>query len=114
MSAGATVTQARDDLALAMLAAWLNVRPDQIPAENRAHTCAYTMAAWQRVGEAARLATEAEFAAREAALVETIVRDLALTKLANFEHASAEWLDGFGFAMERVIARAHTTSEGEG
>ena len=57
---GPVVTQAdRDDVALAMLAAWLNVRPDQIPAENRAHTCAHTMAAWHRVADAARTATEA-------------------------------------------------------
>jgi hypothetical protein len=36
-----------------MLAAWLNVRPDQIPPANRAHLCPHTMAAWRRVGEAA-------------------------------------------------------------
>jgi hypothetical protein len=36
-----------------MLAAWLNVRPDQLPPELRAPSCAYTMAAWKRVGEAA-------------------------------------------------------------
>jgi hypothetical protein len=43
----------RDPLALAMLAAWLNVRPDQIPDTFRAHTCEATMTAWQRVGRAA-------------------------------------------------------------
>lgn len=43
----------RDDLGMRMLAAWLNVRPDQIPPENRAHLNPHTMAAWQRVGEAA-------------------------------------------------------------
>lgn len=43
----------RDDLGLAMLAAWLNVQVDQIPHENRAHLNPHTMAAWQRVGEAA-------------------------------------------------------------
>lgn len=44
---------ARNDLGLHMLAAWLNVRPDQIPPENRAHTNAHTMEAWTRVGQAA-------------------------------------------------------------
>ena len=44
---------ARDDLSMHMLAAWLNVRVDQIPPENKAHLNATTMAAWQRVGEAA-------------------------------------------------------------
>lgn len=44
----------RDPLALACLAAWMNVRVDQLPMKVRAHTCAATMAAWKRVGEAAR------------------------------------------------------------
>ena len=43
----------RDDLGMKMLAAWLNVRVDQIPPENRAHLNPHTMAAWKRVGEAA-------------------------------------------------------------
>ena len=43
----------RDSLGLAMFAAWLNVRVDQIPAENRIHTSPDTMAAWERVAKAA-------------------------------------------------------------
>jgi hypothetical protein len=43
----------RSPLALAMLAAWLNVAPDHLPSTMRAHTCPSTMTAWQRVGEAA-------------------------------------------------------------
>lgn len=43
----------RDDLGMAMLAAWLNVRVDQIPSENRAHLNPHTMEAWERVGRAA-------------------------------------------------------------
>lgn len=43
----------RDPLAIAMLAAWLNVRPDQVPAAFKAFTCEHTMKAWKRVGEAA-------------------------------------------------------------
>jgi hypothetical protein len=43
----------RDPLALAMLAAWLNVRVDQLPETMRAHTCRDTMERWKRVGEAA-------------------------------------------------------------
>ena len=43
----------RDSLGLAMFAAWLNVRVDQIPAENRIHTSPDTMAAWDRVAKAA-------------------------------------------------------------
>jgi hypothetical protein len=56
----------RDDLAMRMLAAWMNVRVDQIPPENTSHLNAVTMAAWQRVGEvaAAFLAPSAEAVAR--------------------------------------------------
>lgn len=43
----------RDDFGMAMLAAWLNVEVGHIPPENRAHLNPHTMAAWQRVGEAA-------------------------------------------------------------
>ena len=43
----------RDDLALRMLAARMNHRVDQLPPENRAHLNPVTLAAWQRVGEAA-------------------------------------------------------------
>ncbi|ODP39239.1 hypothetical protein [Sphingomonas turrisvirgatae] len=43
----------RDPLALAMLAAWMNVSVDKLPATMRAHTCVSTMTAWKRVGEAA-------------------------------------------------------------
>lgn len=43
----------RDPLALAMFAAWMNVRPDQVPPEYLGHTNPHTMAAWKRVGEAA-------------------------------------------------------------
>lgn len=46
-------TTERDPLALAMLAAWVGVEPDQLPATMRAHTCADTMARWKEVGEAA-------------------------------------------------------------
>lgn len=42
----------RDALALVALAAWVNVRPDQLPAEMRAHTCPDTMASWDRVAKA--------------------------------------------------------------
>lgn len=44
----------RDPLALAMLAAWVNAPVDALPDTMRAHTCPATMAAWKRVGEAAR------------------------------------------------------------
>ena len=44
----------RDDLALAMLAAWCGTTPDKLPPEMRAHTCAATAAAWGRVADAAR------------------------------------------------------------
>jgi hypothetical protein len=43
----------RDSIGLIMLAAWMNVRPDQVPRESRAYLNASTMQAWQRVGEAA-------------------------------------------------------------
>lgn len=54
------MSEERAPLELAMLAAWLNVRPDQLPPELRAPSCAYTMAAWKRVGEAALEAQAAE------------------------------------------------------
>ena len=44
----------RDPLCLAMFAAWVNVRPDQLPKDMRAFTCKATMDAWQRVADAAR------------------------------------------------------------
>ncbi len=44
----------RTPLEMIALAAWLNVRVDQIPPENRAHLNPYTMAAWKRVAEAVR------------------------------------------------------------
>lgn len=43
----------RDPLAMAMLAAWLNVTPEQLPERFKAHTCEATMKAWARVGVAA-------------------------------------------------------------
>lgn len=43
----------RNPLALAMLAAWVNVKVDQLPKELRALACPYTMTAWKRVGDAA-------------------------------------------------------------
>jgi len=46
-------TLQRDDVAMKMLAAWMNVRVDQMPPENSTHLNADTMAAWQRVAEAA-------------------------------------------------------------
>lgn len=46
-------TPDRDPLALAMLAAWVNIPVDQLPATMRAHTCEATMEAWKRVGDAA-------------------------------------------------------------
>ena len=46
-------TPERDPLALAMFAAWVNVPVDKLPESMKGHTCAATMAAWKRVGEAA-------------------------------------------------------------
>lgn len=43
----------RTPLEIIMLAAWLNVTPEQLPEKYRAHTCEQTMTAWKRVGEAA-------------------------------------------------------------
>lgn len=39
----------RDGMARIALAAWINVRPDQLPKESQAHTCPITMEAWGRV-----------------------------------------------------------------
>lgn len=46
-------TLPRDDVTMKMLAAWMNVRVDQMPPENTTHLNASTMAAWGRVAEAA-------------------------------------------------------------
>lgn len=46
-------TLQRDDVAMKMLAAWMNVRVDQMPPDNNSHLNASTMAAWGRVAEAA-------------------------------------------------------------
>jgi hypothetical protein len=44
----------RTPLGLVALAAWLNVKPEQLPTtpNMRAYTCRHTMEAWGRVGEA--------------------------------------------------------------
>jgi hypothetical protein len=44
----------RDPLCMAMIAAWLNVTVEQLPVLYRVHTCEQSMAAWQRVADAAR------------------------------------------------------------
>ncbi len=44
----------RDPLAAAMFAAWVNVDPDKVPPEFKQFTCAATMEAWGRVGQAAQ------------------------------------------------------------
>ena len=44
----------RDPLCMAMIAAWLNVSVEQVPVAYRVHTCEASMAAWQRVADAAR------------------------------------------------------------
>lgn len=48
-----------DHLALVALAAWVNVRPDQLPDTMRAHNCPSTIAAWGRVSGAIREAVMA-------------------------------------------------------
>lgn len=45
---------ARDDLAFAMFAGWLNCAPDKVPLEFKAWTCSQTRTAWGRVADAAR------------------------------------------------------------
>ena len=66
------MSEFRDPLALAMIAAWLNVRPEQVPTEWRVHTCEQSMRAWQRVADAARefLATEASLPPERKARIE--------------------------------------------
>ncbi|CAB4140504.1 hypothetical protein UFOVP406_30 [uncultured Caudovirales phage] len=72
------MSEERTPLELAMLAAWLNVRPDQIPAENRAQACPHTMAAWKRVGEAALEAQAAEMIEQARIIGMGAERELAL------------------------------------
>ena len=48
------MTHERTPLELVALAAWLNVTPEQLPQQYRAHTCIATMAAWRRVVDAMR------------------------------------------------------------
>lgn len=94
------VTQAdRSPLELVMFAAWVNVSPDQVPDTMRGPTCAATMEAWKRVGEAAvtYLTTE-----REAALMAQVER------LREALQAASDHLDycGYGDAYERECAHA--------
>ncbi len=63
----------RDPVALAMLAAWMNCRVDQLPPENTSHLNPATMAAWKRVAEAARLSQPQ---GAESGLVGVVVRFL--------------------------------------
>jgi hypothetical protein len=56
-------TLQRDDVAMKMLAAWMNARVDQMPPENNTHLNAFTMAAWQRVAEAAAAEERAKIVA---------------------------------------------------
>ena len=43
-----------DDLALALIAGWVNCPVEKMPKEMRAHTCEATAIAWGRVADAAR------------------------------------------------------------
>lgn len=57
----------RSNLDVLMLAAWLNVDPEQVPTEYKSqHLNANTMAAWARVGEAATAYAERELAQSKA------------------------------------------------
>ena len=61
----------------------------------------------------ARHRTTAE-AASAARVADAIVRDLALTQLANTEDASTDWLEGFEFARVRVKDLLAKHQQGEG
>jgi hypothetical protein len=50
-----TAANPRDEMALALFAAWVNCSVDELPATMRGHTCPATMAAWERVADAASL-----------------------------------------------------------
>jgi hypothetical protein len=56
-------TLQRDDVAMKMLAAWMNARVDQMPPENNTHLNAFTMDAWQRVADAAAAEERAKIVA---------------------------------------------------
>jgi len=48
-----TAQNPRDDLALAMFAAWVNCSVEQLPPDMKGHTCPATMRSWCRVAQAA-------------------------------------------------------------
>lgn len=83
-----------DYLSRVALAAWVNVRPDQLPKEMQAHNCPATMEAWGRVAEAIRTALTPT---DNTALVErlTYERDEARAQVVGaFEAAaSVAWAD---------------------
>lgn len=79
----------RDDLELALIAAWMNVRVEQLPAKMRAHTCQATKDAWGRVAAAARdhIAKNRQSSTEEVErLREAITRALQCTPHVQYAH----------------------------
>lgn len=101
MSAGATVTQADRDAA-ASITAMAELREMVAGGDYDEHAYIQAFARY-------RLATAAEFAAREAALVEAL-RNLSDRWFLNGGELTAPAY----VEAKALIARAHTTSEGEG
>ena len=78
-----------DDLALALIAGWVNCPVEKMPKEMRAHTCEATAIAWGRVADAARshLATEhARIVAEKDARIADLEGSLRVI-------AETEWLE---------------------
>ena len=67
----------RDPLMIVAFAAWLNVRPDQIPTENRFHTCPATKEAWGRVAESIKTFLTTTHAPDPAQIREAALREAA-------------------------------------
>jgi hypothetical protein len=98
----------RDDLALVLLAAWVNSTPDKLPPEMRTHTCEATMKAWQRVADAARVALfpEPKAAATTSDMVErvaAIIRDNLSGPIFEESHIQADHLKDVRLTAELIL-----------
>ena len=91
-----------DHLSRVALAAWVNVRPDQLPKEMQAHNCPATMEAWGRVAhaiEAALASLEASPASQQEAM--TVAEDDILA-----DAEAAYWADPNNDSFDRHCIRA--------
>lgn len=109
----------KDSLALIAMAAWVNVRPDQLPKEMRAHNCPDTKIAWDRVARAILEVAEAEIArltaerdqarAQIAAVIEMAVQAVKMTMKDSFDETTSWYEQRDIFQAIRSLTPADAT-----